>query len=127
MDVVNIEEDDDEGVWPHFSVTMDNGDLAWPIAEANGVSLGVFCQRLGWGWSGEKAAMHPAPSPTRKSPPQRPSVMLSTYLSNGQLAWPVAEAKGISKALFYSRLKRMTPDEAVYTPVMPRGWSPRRL
>jgi len=113
--------------FPQFSVRMDNGDLAWPVAEANGVSLGVFCRRLKLGWSGEKAATYPAPSPTRKSPPQRPSLKLSTFLADGQLAWPVAEARGISEAVFYWRLKKgMTPDQVVYTPVLPRGWHGRR-
>lgn len=116
-----------DDAFPHFSVTMDNGDLAWAVAEANGVSLGVFCRRLKWGWSGEKAATHPPPPQTRKSPPQRPSLKLSTYLADGQLAWPVAKARGISEAVFYARLKKgMTPDAVVYTPVMPRGWSARR-
>ncbi len=119
--------DDFDQAFPHFTVKMDNGDLAWPVAAANGVSLGVFCLRLKWGWSGEKAATHPAPSPTRKSPPQRPSLKISTYLEDGRLAWPVAQSRGISEALFYSRLKKgMTPDQVVFTPVMPRGWNHRR-
>src|SRR5690606_31772949 len=111
----------------HFSATMDNGELAWPVAEANGVSLGIFCYRLNLGWSGEKAATHPAPPAKRRSPPQRPSLKLSTLLADGRPAWPVAQARGVSEALFYSRLKKgMTPDEVVYTPVRPRGWNGRR-
>lgn len=125
--MINSLNTDSEEAFPHFSAKIDNGDLAWPVAEAKGISLGIFCQRLKWGWSGEKAANHPAPPPTRKSPPQRPSLKLSTHLSDGQLAWPVAKAKGISEALFYARLKKgMTPDEVVYTPVMPRGWNYHR-
>jgi len=118
---------DDDDAFPHFSARMDNGDLAWAVADANGVSLAVFCRRLKLGWSGERAATHPAPPRTRKSPPQRPSLKLSTFLADGQLAWPVAKTRGISEALFYARLKKgMTPDEVVYRPVMPRGWSVHR-
>lgn len=99
---------------PQFSARMDNGDLAWPIAKANGVSLGVFCHRLKLGWPGEKAATHPAPPKTRRSPPQRPSLKLMTFLADGQRAWPVAVANGVSEALFYARLKKgISPDQAV--------------
>lgn len=112
----------------HFTVKMDNGELAWPVAEANGVSLGWFYYRLSLGWSPERAATHPAPPSKRKSPLQRPSLKLSTFLSDGQLAWPVAQANGVSEALFYSRLKKgMTPDKVVDTPVLPRGWNGRRF
>ncbi len=66
--------------------------------------------------------------PIRKSPAQRPSLKLMTFLADGQLAWPVAQSRGISEAVFYARLKQgMSPDEVVYTPVMPRGGSYKRL
>lgn len=117
----------DDDAFPQFSVWMENGNLAWPVAKANGVSLGVFCRRLKWGWSGQKAATHPAPPLKRKSPPQRPSLKLTTFLDDGQLAWQVAESRGVSEAVFYARLKKgMTPDAVVYTPVEPRGWRFRR-
>lgn len=112
---------------PHFSVRMDDGRLAWSVAEANGVTLEVFYDRLSMRWSGQKAATHPAPARQRRSPPQRPSLKLSTFLSDGRLAWPVAASNGVSQALFYARLKQgMTPDQVAFMPVMPRGWQQRR-
>lgn len=70
---------------------------------------------------GNAVSDRPAPL-KRKSPPQRPSLKLATFLHDGQLAWTVAQDRGISEAVFYSRLKLgMTPDEAVYTPVIPPG------
>ncbi len=111
---------------PHFSIMMDHGQLAWPVAEANGVTLEVFYHRLSIRWSGRKAATHPAPLRQRRSPPQRPSIKLSTFLADGRLAWPVAASRGVSQALFYARLKQgMTPDEVTFMPVMPRGWRHR--
>jgi hypothetical protein len=111
---------------PHFSIMMDDGQLAWPVAEANGVTLEVFYHRLSIRWSAQKAATHPAPSRQRRSPPQRPSLKLSTFLADGRLAWPVAASRGVSQALFYARLKQgMTPDEVAFMPVMPRGWRHR--
>jgi len=108
---------------PHFSIVMDDGRLAWPVAEANGVTLEIFYHRLSLRWSGEKAASHPAPARQRRSPLQRPSLKLSTFLDDGRLAWPVAASEGVSEAVFYARLKQgMTPDEVAFTPVMPRGW-----
>lgn len=102
---------------------MDDGRLAWTVAQANGVTLEVFYYRLSLRWSGQKAATHPAPHRQRRSPPQRPSLKLSTFLADGRLAWPVAASRGVSETLFYARLKQgMTPDEVVFTPVMPRGW-----
>lgn len=68
---------------PHFSIVMDNGRLAWPVAEANGVTIDVFYHRLSIRWPAEKAATYPAPPRKRKSPPQRPSLELSTYLADG--------------------------------------------
>lgn len=107
---------------PHFRITMDDGRLAWPVAEANGVTLEVFYLRLSMRWSGQKAATHPAPTRQRRSPPQRPSLKLSTFLNDGRLAWPVAASNGVSEALFYARLKQgMGPDDVAFTPVMPRG------
>lgn len=112
---------------PHFSITMDDGRLAWPVAEANGVTLELFYHRLGKRWSGQKAATHPELPRQRRSPPQRPSLKLSTFLADGRLAWPVAASRGVSEAVFYARLKqRMTPDEVAFTPVIPRGWRHQR-
>lgn len=113
---------------PHFSIVMGDGRLAWPVAEANGVTIEVFYSRLSIRWSAEKAATYPAPPRQRKSPPQRPSLKLSTYLADGRLAWPVAASRGVSETVFYFRLKQgMTPDQVVFTPVLPRGWSVRRM
>jgi hypothetical protein len=39
---------------PHFSITMDDGRLAWPVAKSNGVTLEVFYQRLSLRWSGQR-------------------------------------------------------------------------
>lgn len=108
---------------PHFSMVMDDGRLAWPIAESNGVTIEVFYHRLSIRWSAEKAANYPAPPRQRKSPPQRASLKLATYLVDGRLAWPIAASRGVSEALFYFRIKQgMTPDEVAFTPVLPRGW-----
>lgn len=107
---------------PHFFMTMDDGRLAWPVAKSNGVTLEVFYQRLSLRWSGQQAATFPAPPRQRRSPPQRPSLKLSTFLADGRLAWPIAASRGVSEALFYSRLKQgMTPDAVVFTPVVPQG------
>lgn len=107
---------------PHFSITMDDGRLAWPVAKSNGVTLEVFYQRLSLRWSGQQAATFPAPPRQRRSPPQRPSLKLSTFLADGRLAWPIAASRGVSEALFYSRLTQgMTPDAVVFTPVLPQG------
>jgi hypothetical protein len=106
---------------------MDDGRLAWTVAESNGVTLEVVYDRLSLRWSGQKAATHPAPPRQRRSPPQRPSLKLSTFLADGRLAWPVAACRGVSATVFYARLKQgMTPDEVVFTPVMPRGWRHQR-
>lgn len=108
---------------PHFSIKMEDGRLAWPIAKANGVSVEVFYDRLSKRWSAQKAATHPPPPRQRRSPPQRPSLKLSTFLFDGRLAWPVAASEGVSQAVFYWRLKQgMTPDQVAFTPVMPSGW-----
>lgn len=112
---------------PHFSIVMDDGRLAWPVAEANGVTLELFYHRLSLRWSGERVASRPAPIRERRSPPQRPSLKLSTFLADGRLAWPVTASRGVSEAVFYARLKQgMAPDEVAFTPVMPRGWRYRR-
>lgn len=113
---------------PHFSIVMDDGRLAWPVAKSNGVTIEVFYHRLSLGWSLQKTATYPSPPRQRRSPPQRPSLKLSTYLADRRLAWPVAASRGVSETLFYSRLKQgMTPDQVAFTPVKPRGWSNRRI
>lgn len=82
---------------PHHAILMDDGRLAWPVAEGNGVAIEVFYTRLSIRWSAEKAATYPAPPRQRRSPPQRPSLKLSTYLADGRLAWPVAASRGVSE------------------------------
>lgn len=107
---------------PHFSLKMDDGRLARPVARSNGVTLEVFYFRLSLRWSVLRVVTHPAPHRQRRSPSKRPSLKLSTFLNDGRLAWPVAASRGVSEALFYARLKQgMTPDETAFTPVMVRG------
>lgn len=52
----------------------------------------------------------------------RSSVLAQVRLSDGQLAWPVARAAGISELTFRARLKAgLSPDDAVSRPVAKRG------
>jgi len=53
----------------------------------------------------------------------RPSVLRSTFLANGDLAWPLAKKNGISEVTFRQRLKRMTPDEAASLPLAEKALS----
>ncbi|MEO5324266.1 hypothetical protein PV773_13190 [Mesorhizobium sp. CC13] len=99
-------------------LTWENGCKIHDIdLSADQIDVDPILQHFG------NATSNRPPPPIRKSPPQRPSLKLTTFLTNGQLAWPVAQKRGISEALFYARLKKgMTPDDVAYTPVMPRGW-----
>lgn len=54
----------------------------------------------------------------------RSSLLDDCQLLDGRLAWPVAQAAGLSEATFRARLKAgLSPDAAVSTPVAKRGLS----
>lgn len=60
-------------------------------------------------------------SPSKSGRPARSSLLAVCRLSDGRLAWPVAQSSGLSEATFRARLKRgMSPDEAAACPVPPR-------
>lgn len=60
-------------------------------------------------------------APSRKRT-VRPSLLSQVQLSDGQLAWPVASAAGISEPTFRARLKAgLSPDAAASTPIAKRG------
>lgn len=49
---------------------------------------------------------------------RRPSLLNECRLSDGRLAWPVAQSSGVSEATFRKRLKSgLSPDEAATRPV----------
>lgn len=49
---------------------------------------------------------------------RRPSLLNECRLSDGRLAWPVAQSSGVSEATFRARLKSgLSPDEAATRPV----------
>lgn len=51
-------------------------------------------------------------------PPRRPSLLRQVKLADGRLAWPVAQAAGLSEATFRARLGAgLSPDAAVSKPV----------
>lgn len=95
------------------TVRLSDGRPAWPVAEAVGVSCGMFHRRIRRGWSPEQAAGI-APPPEGR-PVHR--------LSDGRAAWAVAQASGLSRACFQNRLRRgWTPDQAAgISPPPPRG------
>lgn len=57
----------------------------------------------------------------RDAAPRRPSLLAQVWLSDGRLAWPVAQANGISEATFRWRLKAgLSPYDAATRPVPSR-------
>lgn len=53
--------------------------------------------------------------------PRRPSLLAQVWLSDGRLAWPVAQANGGSEVTFRARLKAgLSPDDAATRPVPAR-------
>jgi len=94
------------------SVTLENGDLAWPLAEKNGISEVTFRDRLRAGLSPDDAATRPVESRNRQAALQRRKEAESLWLNglaqldNGEPAWPEAKANGISLTLFRARLDR---------------------
>ena len=53
---------------------------------------------------------------------ERSSLLRQVTLSDGRLAWPVAQAAGLSEVTFRARLKAgLSPDDAVSRPVAKRG------
>lgn len=58
---------------------------------------------------------------------ERASILRTVSLPDGRLAWPVAQANGISEATFRARLKRgLAPDEAANEPVIQRDYQGAR-
>lgn len=67
----------------------------------------------------QSSSNYPVPSRKRTG---RSSLLRQVTLTDGQLAWPVAQAAGLSEVTFRSRLKAgLSPDEAVSRPVAKRG------
>ena len=52
---------------------------------------------------------------------QRENLLSKVTLASGELAWPVAKARGLSETLFRKRIKQMSADEAVNRPVVVKG------
>lgn len=48
---------------------------------------------------------------------KRSNLLDLVFLSDGRLAWPVAQAAGMNETTFRDRLKRMSPDDALALPV----------
>ena len=64
-----------------------------------------------------------ARSSVQGASPRRVSVLQTARLANGELAWPVARARGISEVTFRARLKLLGADLAVSRPIEPRDFS----
>lgn len=94
------------------SVTLENGDLAWPLAEKNGIPEATFRARLKAGVSPDEAASRPVETRDFQGALQRRKEAETRWLNglaqldNGEPAWPEAKANGISLTLFRARLDR---------------------
>jgi hypothetical protein len=61
------------------------------------------------------------PEIKRRRASPRPSILDTVTLSDGRLAWPLAQAAGMSEAVFRGRLKKgLSPDQALAMPYQPQ-------
>lgn len=89
--------------WLDGLAQLDNGEPAWPVANANGIALKTFRQRLARGWSGERAATEP--------PREDRPIKSKPVSGGGDLAALEAEAlaNGITRRAFRARVRAGHP------------------
>lgn len=104
----------------HLTVKLPDGRLACQVAAARGVSRDLLAERLATGATVEQAVFDPVPRKRAPAKVARPSLLREVRLSDGRLAWPVAQANGISEVTFRARLKSgRSPDDAAQMPITP--------